>query len=118
MANQHGVPIFPSKIIYHVLDHVKDRVIALLPKIVEKRVIGEANVVQTFDIQGKGKAIVKVAGCRVSNGVVEKDKRVRVVRDGKTVHEGMYSAGLFTVTLDLKPYRIRVNTSHPQARCH
>lgn len=88
MANQHGIHVYTSNIIYSVLDHVKDRVIDLLPKILEKRVCGEANVIQTFDIQGKGKSIVKVAGCRVSNGVIEKDKRVRVLRNSQIVHEG------------------------------
>ena len=94
MANQHDVHVYPSNIIYSVLDHVKDRIIDLLPKVLEKRVCGEATVIQTFDIQGKAKSIVKVAGCRVSNGVVEKDKRVRVLRNGQIVHDGMYFEGL------------------------
>lgn len=71
-----------------MLDKVKEEVIDLLPKIVERRVTGEADVLQIFDIKGKGKSIIKVAGCRVSNGLAERNKRVKVVRDGITIHEG------------------------------
>ena len=87
-ASQNGVPISSSNVIYSVMDEVKERVVKLLPPVVEKRVTGEANVVQIFDIGGKAKSIIKVAGCRVSNGVVEKDKRVRVLRNGEIIHEG------------------------------
>lgn len=88
IASQHGVPIVSSNIIYRLLDNVKARVIKLLPPTTEIRVTGEANVLQLFDIQGKGKSTMKVAGCRVSNGIVEKNKRSRVVRDGQTIHDG------------------------------
>ncbi|KAI5124384.1 hypothetical protein M0805_008987 [Coniferiporia weirii] len=87
-AAQSNVPIFSSKIIYGVLDEVKEQVVKLLPPIVERRVTGEANVLQLFDINGKRNSIVKVAGCRVSNGMIEKDRRVRVVRNGVNIHEG------------------------------
>lgn len=88
LALQHSVPVYSSNIIYSVLDKVKEEVIDLLPKIVERRVTGEADVLQIFDIKGKGKSIIKVAGCRVSNGLAERNKRVKVVRDGITIHEG------------------------------
>lgn len=71
------------------MDEVKGRVIDLLPPVIEKRVSGEATVLQLFDIHLKGKQTKKVAGCRVTNGVVDKNKLARVVRDGTTIHEGM-----------------------------
>lgn len=70
------------------MDDVRDRVRALLPPIVETKVTGEANVLQLFEIQMKDKSVKKVAGCRVSNGLVEKSKHARVIRNGETVHEG------------------------------
>jgi len=87
-AASQQVPVLSSSIIYRLMDDVKARVIALLPPIVERRVTGEANVLQLFDIHLPGRKILKVAGCRVSNGVVEKNKLARVVRDGETIHEG------------------------------
>ncbi|KAL5529260.1 hypothetical protein ACEPAG_5245 [Sanghuangporus baumii] len=92
VASQNEVPVFSSNVIYKVLDEVKERVVKLLPRIVEKRVTGEAKVVEIFDITGKAKSIIKVAGCRVSNGVIEKNKQVRVLRDGETIHDGTLSA--------------------------
>jgi translation initiation factor IF-2 len=71
------------------MDDIKQRVIALLPVIVEKRVIGEATVLQLFEIQIKGKRTMKVAGCRVVNGLMERDKMARVIRDGEQIFEGM-----------------------------
>lgn len=73
------------------MDDVRDRVRALLPPIVETKVTGEANVLQLFEIKMKDKSVKKIAGCRVSNGLVEKAKHARVVRNGETVHEGGYS---------------------------
>lgn len=88
LAKQHSVPLVSSKVIYSLIDDIRSRVIQLLPSIVETKVTGEANVLQIFDIQLKSKQMMKVAGCRVSNGVVEKSKHVRVVRNRETVYEG------------------------------
>ncbi|PCH38140.1 initiation factor 2 [Wolfiporia cocos MD-104 SS10] len=87
-AAKQQVPVLMSSIIYRLMDDVKERVIALLPPIIERRVTGEANVLQLFDIHLKAKKIMKVAGCRVSNGVVDRAKLARVVRNGEIVHEG------------------------------
>lgn len=87
-AASQQVRVISSSIIYRLMDDVKARVIALLPPVIERRVTGEANVLQLFDIHLPGRKILKVAGCRVSNGVVEKNKFARVVRDGETIHDG------------------------------
>ncbi|PPQ71496.1 hypothetical protein CVT26_011263 [Gymnopilus dilepis] len=88
IAAQNGVPIFTSNVIYRLIEDVRSRLIALLPVTVETKVVGEATVLQLFDIQLKSKQFRKVAGCRVINGVVEKQKHARVVRSGQIVHEG------------------------------
>ncbi|KAG6874270.1 hypothetical protein C0995_001495 [Termitomyces sp. Mi166 len=88
LAAQNGVPIISSNIIYRIMDIVKEKVIALLPVIIETRVTGEAVILQIFDIQLKAKQTKKVAGCRVTNGIVEKSKFARLIRDGVTLHEG------------------------------
>jgi len=71
-----------------LIDDIRSRVIQLLPPIIETKVTGEANVLQLFDIVLKSKQAMKVAGCRVTNGVVEKTKHVRVVRNRETIFEG------------------------------
>lgn len=89
VANQNHVPMMSSNVIYTLIDQVRARVINLLPPIFETKVTGEATVLQLFDIQLKAKQTRKVAGCRVINGIVDKSKIVRVVRDRATVFEGL-----------------------------
>ncbi|KAG2149377.1 hypothetical protein DEU56DRAFT_62318 [Suillus clintonianus] len=91
-AAQNHIPIYSSKIIYRIMDEVRDRVTSLLPCTYETKVTGEATVLQLFDIHLKGKATKKIAGCRVSNGTVEKSKGARVVRNGQVIHEGVLDA--------------------------
>ncbi|KAH9484142.1 Translation initiation factor IF-2, mitochondrial [Psilocybe cubensis] len=88
LAAQNGVQIFTSNIIYRLVEDIRERVISMLPKIIETKVVGEATVLQIFEIQLKSKQMAKVAGCRVTNGNVEKQKYARVVRDGEIVYEG------------------------------
>ncbi|TFK29806.1 initiation factor 2 [Coprinopsis marcescibilis] len=89
IANQNGVSVLSSDIIYKLMDDVRDRVRDLLPMIIETKVTGEAKVAQLFDISMKDKTQKKVAGCKVTNGLMEKSKFARVVRDGATIHDGV-----------------------------
>ncbi|EPT06081.1 hypothetical protein FOMPIDRAFT_1110050 [Fomitopsis schrenkii] len=88
VAASQQVPCITSTIIYRLMDDVKGKVIELLPPIIERRVTGEANVLQLFDISLKAKQTMKVAGCRVTNGTVQRNKVARVIRDGECVYEG------------------------------
>lgn len=90
LAAQHRVPISSSNIIYTLTDDITRRVIELLPTISETKVTGEATVLRLFNIQLKAKQYKKVAGCRVTNGLVEKNKFARLVRDGLTLHDGTF----------------------------
>jgi translation initiation factor IF-2 len=87
-AGAHNIPIFSSKIIYQVIEDVRQRVADLLPPVYEKRISGEASVLQTFDIKLTGGRTKTIAGCRVTKGVVEKSKKIQVVRNGEVIHEG------------------------------
>lgn len=87
-ASAQDVPLYSSTIIYRIMEEVRNRVAALLPPIIERKVTGEANVLELFVINLKGRQTKQVAGCRVTNGLVEKSKMGRVIRDGVTVHEG------------------------------
>jgi len=87
-AGMHDIPIFSSKIIYQVIEDVRQRVANLLPTMYEKRISGEASVLQIFDIKLSGGRTKTIAGCRVTKGVIDKSKKAQVVRDGEVVHEG------------------------------
>lgn len=90
VASAAHVPIHVDTVIYRLMDEVKTRLAAMLPPVIEKRVLGEANVQQIFDIKLKGGNTLSIAGCRVGNGTLEKHKMARVVRDGETVGEGTF----------------------------
>lgn len=87
-AGMHNIPIFSSKIIYQVVEDVRQRVASLLPTEYEKRISGEASVLQIFDLKLSGGRTKTVAGCRVTKGIVEKNKKAQVVRRGEIIHEG------------------------------
>lgn len=74
------------------MEDVQQRVVALLPTIKETKVTGEATVLQLFDIHLKAKQVKKIAGCRVVNGIIEKARFARIVRDGSVIHEGMFDS--------------------------
>lgn len=88
LAAQHHVPITTSDIIYRLMEDIKARVIKLLPVIIEYKVIAEAKVLQLFEVSLKNKQSKTVAGSRVINGIIEKNKLARVVRDGAVIFQG------------------------------
>lgn len=94
LATSLSVPLRSSKIIYELIERVRSDVAALLPPIKEIRVTGEATVQQIFEIKLKGKEVLKIAGSRVGNGVVEMKEgvRCRVLRGSErgVVYEGEF----------------------------
>lgn len=91
-ASKRGVGVRSYSVIYKLLEEVKDQLSDMLPPIVSTQVVGEASILQIFDISIKGRETRAVAGCRVTNGAIQRNGRVRVVRDKETVWEGkMYA---------------------------
>ncbi|KAI9569532.1 hypothetical protein HD554DRAFT_2250896 [Boletus coccyginus] len=90
-ASQNHVLIHTSDIIYRVIDDIRDRVISLLPCTYDIKVTGEATVLQLFEIQTKG-SYKKIAGCRVTHGVMQRSSSARVLRKEKIVYEGSINA--------------------------
>lgn len=84
---QPPVAVHCDDVIYRLMDHVTDQVARLLPPRDEMRVVGEAQVAQLFHIkQGSRRPPKCVAGCRVTNGVINRASEVRVLR-GDDRHE-------------------------------
>jgi translation initiation factor IF-2 len=88
IALSQDVPIINSNIIYRVMETIREKVAELLPPIIEFKVVGEANVQASFNIDLKGRKTLKVAGCRVTNGTLEKNKSVRLIRNGAILYDG------------------------------
>ncbi|WFC97911.1 translation initiation factor IF-2 [Malassezia yamatoensis] len=88
---QPHVKVHCDDVIYRLMEYVAKEVAALLPPRQELRVQGEAQVAQLFQIKGSGNKNAKhIAGCRVTNGVVNRAYEVRVLRgeDRKEVFRG------------------------------
>ena len=84
LAERRGVQIRQYSIIYNVIDDMRKALEGMLKPREEEHVLGECNVVQTFKISHVG----TVAGCMVSHGVINRNSRLRVIRDGLVVHAG------------------------------
>ncbi|KAI0969009.1 translation initiation factor IF-2 [Xylaria arbuscula] len=88
MAEEQGVRILDHTIIYHLVDDVKANLSEYLAPDVSTRVLGEAEILQVFPINLRGRVYKNIAGCRVRNGVVGKNNLYRVLRSGEVVFEG------------------------------
>ena len=89
MAEAKGVKILDQSIIYRLVDDVKANLSEKLPAIVTQKVLGEAEIAQVFEINPKGRIKVPVAGCRIRNGVIGRNHKIRVLRDKEVVYDGM-----------------------------
>lgn len=91
-AARVGVPVKSYSVIYKLLEEVKDKLGDMLPPIITTQVVGEAAVLQVFEINIKGRETRPVAGCRVTNGAIQRNGRVRIIRNKETIWEGQLSA--------------------------
>ena len=84
LAEKEGVEIRYYSIIYNLIDDVKDAMSGLLKPEQRETFIGYAEILEVFNISRVG----KVAGCRVTEGVVKRGCGVRLLRDDVVIHEG------------------------------
>ena len=83
-AERAGVQLRFYRIIYELIDDVKQAMAGLLAPIKEEVALGRAEVRETFTVPKLG----TVAGCYVVDGTVKRGAFVRLVRDSRVVHEG------------------------------
>src|SRR5207302_1144957 len=83
LAEREGVEIRYYAIIYDLIDDIKGVLSGMLAPEQRETFLGNAEVLQAFDISKVG----RVAGCRVTEGVVRKGARVRIVRADVVVLE-------------------------------
>jgi translation initiation factor IF-2 len=86
-AEHDGVEIRYYAVIYDLVDEVKQAMSGLLAPTRKETFLGNAEVLEVFTISKVG----KVAGCRVTEGKVERGAQVRLIRDNVVIHEGKLS---------------------------
>jgi translation initiation factor IF-2 len=87
LAEREGVEIRYYSVIYDLINDVKDTLSGMLPPEKRETFLGYAEILQVFNISKVG----KVAGCRISEGVVKRGCGVRLLRDNVVIHEGTLS---------------------------
>lgn len=83
-AAEKGVEIRLYSIIYKLLEDIEAALNGMLEPEYEEVIIGQAEVRNTFKISKVG----TVAGCYVTDGVIQSNSLVRIIRDGIVVYEG------------------------------
>jgi translation initiation factor IF-2 len=86
-AEQMGIEIRYYNVIYDLVDDVKKAMSGLLAPTLRETMLGNAQILEIFNVSKVG----KVAGCRVTNGTVERGANVRLIRDNVVIHEGKLS---------------------------
>jgi len=74
-------------IIYNLVDDVKAALSGMLTPETREKFLGNAEILEVFNISKVG----KVAGCRVTEGVMRRGSKVRLIRDNVVIHEGELS---------------------------
>jgi translation initiation factor IF-2 len=86
-AERAGIEIRYYNIIYDLVDDVKKAMSGLLAPTLRETMLGNATILEIFKVSKVG----TVAGCRVTDGVVERGANVRLIRDSVVVHQGKLS---------------------------
>jgi translation initiation factor IF-2 len=87
LAEHDGVEIRYYNIIYDLVEDVKKAMSGLLAPTLRETLLGNAQILEIFNVSKVG----KVAGCRVTDGKVERGANVRLIRDNVVIHDGKLS---------------------------
>ncbi len=83
-AEREGVDVRLYRVIYNAIEDVQAAMKGMLDPIFEEKVLGHAEVRQTFKASGVG----TIAGSYVTDGIFERDCQARIVRDGIVIYDG------------------------------
>jgi translation initiation factor IF-2 len=86
-AERAGIEIRYYNVIYDLVDDIKGAMSGLLAPTLREMALGTAQILEIFTVSKVG----KVAGCRVTDGKVERGANVRLIRDNVVIHEGRLS---------------------------
>ena len=84
IADREGVDLRLYRVIYNAIEDVEAAMKGMLDPVIEEKILGHAEVRQTFKASGVG----TIAGSYVQDGIFERNCSVRLIRDGIVVFDG------------------------------
>ena len=87
LAEREGVDIRTYRVIYQLTEDIEQALVGMLAPVKTEETIGEAEVRALFRVSRLG----TIAGCYVTNGVVRRGSKVRVIRDGTVIQDSSIS---------------------------
>ena len=84
LAEQEQIDIRLYSVIYKAIEEIKSAMEGMLSPDIEEKIIGSAEIRETFNISKVG----TIAGCFVLEGVIKRNSMIRVIRDGIVIHTG------------------------------
>ncbi|MEN9743598.1 MAG: hypothetical protein RLZZ65_1403 [Bacteroidota bacterium] len=84
LAETEQIDIRMYSVIYKAIEEIKAAMEGMLSPDIEEKVIGSAEVRETFNITKVG----TIAGCYVLDGIIKRSSKIRLIRDGIVVHSG------------------------------
>ncbi len=84
LIEREGLDLRYYKVIYDIVDDVRDALSGMLSPEVREEIVGIAEVRQVFSSRKLG----QIAGCMVTEGTVSRNKKIRVLRDNVVIYEG------------------------------
>ena len=88
LAKEYGVDIRLHNIIYKIVEELEDAIIGMLDPEYEEKVLGSAEVRQLFKFSKVG----TIAGSYVTDGVIKNGDKVRLIRDGIVIYDGIIAS--------------------------
>ncbi len=85
LAEQEQIDIRLYSVIYKAIEELKAAMEGMLSPDIEEKVIGTAEIRETFEITKVG----TIAGCYVMDGIIKRTSKIRVIRDGIVIHTGV-----------------------------
>jgi translation initiation factor IF-2 len=87
-AKKSGIEIKTYNVIYDLIDDVKAILSGMMSPIIKEESVGQAEVRDIFSVPKIG----TIAGCLVTDGVINRGIKVRVIRDGVIIYESTVSS--------------------------
>jgi len=84
LAEREEIQIKLYSVIYSAIEEVKDAMEGMLSMRIEERIVGNAEIRETFKISKVG----TIAGCFVTDGKINRNSKVRIIRNGIVIYSG------------------------------